>query len=64
MAPKDKTVESYNIKEKKRQDFDISTPTETPRTPRGIAGAAISAANAPAPAASVAAQRPAGQPAQ
>eukprot|EP00959_Pyramimonas_sp_CCMP1952_P069212 1444545-Pyramimonas_sp.AAC.1 len=64
MAPKDKTVESYKIKEKKRQDFNISTPTGTPRTPRRTAGPAISAANAPAPAASVAAQRPAGQPAQ
>eukprot|EP00959_Pyramimonas_sp_CCMP1952_P230327 4815352-Pyramimonas_sp.AAC.1 len=64
MARKDKTVESYHIKEKKRQDFDISTPPGTPRTPRGTAGAAILAANAPAPAASAAVQRPAGQPAQ
>eukprot|EP00959_Pyramimonas_sp_CCMP1952_P206983 4329756-Pyramimonas_sp.AAC.1 len=64
MASKDKTAESYNVKKKKHQDFDISTPPGTPGAPRGTAGAAILAANAPAPAALAAAQSPAGQPAQ
>eukprot|EP00959_Pyramimonas_sp_CCMP1952_P357971 7495249-Pyramimonas_sp.AAC.1 len=64
MAPRDKTVESHNIEEKTRQDFDISTPTGTPRTPMGTAGAVTSAASASAPAAPVAARRSAGQPAQ
>eukprot|EP00959_Pyramimonas_sp_CCMP1952_P306351 6411662-Pyramimonas_sp.AAC.1 len=64
MAPKGKTAESYNIEEKKRLDFDISTPPGTHRAPRGTAGAAILAANAPSPAALATAQSPAGQPAQ
>eukprot|EP00959_Pyramimonas_sp_CCMP1952_P308229 6450564-Pyramimonas_sp.AAC.1 len=63
-APRDKTAEPYNIKEKERRDFDIITPPGTPWTPRGSAGAAISAASAAAPAASMAAPRSAGQLAQ
>eukprot|EP00959_Pyramimonas_sp_CCMP1952_P077590 1621832-Pyramimonas_sp.AAC.1 len=55
-APKDKTAEYYNIKEKKRQDFDVSTPPRTPRTPGGTAGAASPSAGARAPAASATAQ--------
>eukprot|EP00959_Pyramimonas_sp_CCMP1952_P263701 5514743-Pyramimonas_sp.AAC.1 len=61
-APKYQTVEYYNINEKKRQDYDISTPPRTPRTPRGTASAASSSAGARAPAASAAARSSAGQP--
>eukprot|EP00959_Pyramimonas_sp_CCMP1952_P259527 5426331-Pyramimonas_sp.AAC.1 len=43
-VPKDKKCQDYNINEKKRQDFDISTPPRTPRTRRGSAGAASSSA--------------------
>eukprot|EP00959_Pyramimonas_sp_CCMP1952_P233489 4880036-Pyramimonas_sp.AAC.1 len=53
MAPRDKRVESYNSREKTRQDFDVRTPTGTPRTPGETAGVAMSAASAPAPAAPV-----------
>eukprot|EP00959_Pyramimonas_sp_CCMP1952_P178562 3732367-Pyramimonas_sp.AAC.1 len=43
-VPSDKDIEIYSTKDKKHQDFDISAPRGTPRTPRGSAGASSSAA--------------------
>eukprot|EP00959_Pyramimonas_sp_CCMP1952_P305708 6397285-Pyramimonas_sp.AAC.1 len=60
MAPKDKTAESYNMKEEKRL-----TTTSVPRQELlGRPGELPALPSALAPAASAAAQRPAGQPAQ
>eukprot|EP00959_Pyramimonas_sp_CCMP1952_P324599 6794394-Pyramimonas_sp.AAC.1 len=65
-VPRDKAAEPCNTREKKRQDFDISAPQGTPRTPRGSVGATASAARAAASAAPApkAAPRSAGQPAR